>query len=85
MTEPSPVYIVTSQEQARTAPHSIQLSLNAKHEYQWEIKLYFATGEEEHTVELLQVIDGVLRQMFLPPSPGLEQELAASIPPGYKR
>ena len=55
-------------ELRRELPHSIELTRNARAEYQWSIKLYFeATETGAATCFQLGLIDGWLRERFLPP------------------
>lgn len=80
MTEPSPVYILHGQEQARLAPHSIEATRNAKGDLQWSIKVYYADGEQEHALETVTILDRILRAYAAGEvAPTLEEALAASL------
>lgn len=50
-------------ELRRDAPNSIELTRNAKGDYQWVIKAYFADGETP--LPLLEKMDERLRQTYL--------------------
>jgi hypothetical protein len=55
---------VISQVLSETSPHSIELSRNAKGDYSWSIKIYFADMDENDPVGLIEDIDKLLREKF---------------------
>ena len=62
--------LVAQQQQAlaelrREQPHSIELTRNAKGEYGYQIKLYFASISEP-PIEALETIDKALKERFIP-------------------
>lgn len=52
-------------ELERDLPNSIEVTRNAKGDYQWTIKLYCEPGTESRTVTRMQKLDTKLRDMFL--------------------
>ena len=63
MSESPPPVIVQMQRETHS---SIELTRNAKSEYQWQIKIYHEDGDEDSALQTLQHIDTRLREMFLP-------------------
>ena len=49
-------------ELRRDAPHSVELTKNAKGDYQWSIKVYFG---EEDPVDRIDTIDAYMRNTYL--------------------
>ena len=47
-----------------TAPHSIDLSCNAKGQYSWSIKLYFKDEDKEAVVNEVEKINNLMLQLF---------------------
>jgi hypothetical protein len=47
-----------------TAPHSIDLSCNAKGQYSWSIKLYFKEEDKEHVVGDIEKINQEMQLTF---------------------
>ena len=48
-----------------TAPHSIDLSCNAKGQYSWSIKLYFKEEDKEVIINEVEKINNLMLQRFL--------------------
>jgi hypothetical protein len=49
----------------RELPHSVELSRNAKGEFSWTIKRYYATGEEEDATRIIREINAHLIQQLI--------------------
>lgn len=50
---------------ARETRSSIELTRNAKGDYQWSIKAYFDEGHEDDALGMLEAIDGTLRAVYV--------------------
>lgn len=48
----------------RLAPHSVEVTKNAKGEYGWTIKVYFADNEANGAIIAAKIIDTTLRREF---------------------
>ena len=52
-------------ELRREQTNSIELTRNAKGEYQWTIKAYYAQGEEQAALDAQHFIDQSLRDLYI--------------------
>ena len=57
-TNPSQVIIT------ETAPHSVELSCNAKGQYSWSIKVYFKDEEKDGIVDAVEKINDQMKVKF---------------------
>lgn len=64
---------------ARETRSSIELTRNAKGDYQWVIKAYHETGGEQTALATVSLVDYALRERYLPKPTELEAALEASI------
>ena len=53
-------------ELQRETRSSIELTLNAKRDYQFSIKIYFENGLEDEALARIEKIDAALRSKYLP-------------------
>ncbi|MDE2104999.1 MAG: hypothetical protein KGL39_47615 [Patescibacteria group bacterium] len=56
------------EELQRITRSSVELSKNAKGDYQWVIKAYFEDGQEDDALDRLKHIDDELRKQYAPES-----------------
>lgn len=47
-----------------SAPHSLELSCNAKGQYSWSIKMYFRDEDKGSIVEEIEKINNIMLQKF---------------------
>jgi len=60
---------VLMEEVSQTAPHSVELSCNAKGQYSWTVKLYFREDQKSSIGDELELIVNQLRARYSnPPS-----------------
>lgn len=58
--EDTPSQIIVTE----TAPHSVDLSCNAKGQYSWTIKLYFKEGDKATIVDEIAKINKLMQERF---------------------
>ena len=67
-------------ELARETHSSIEVTRNAKGDYQWVLKRYYEDGAEDYALAQLKLIDVELRRAFLPQDGvDLQEQLKGSI------
>lgn len=60
--EPNAQPVAAIQRETRS---SIELTRNAKGDYQWAVKAYFEEGNEEDALAMLETVDQTLRAVYL--------------------